>query len=908
MGLLLQVSFEIIVEIHKTVTRRQSRFCTDNLKLSLMSSGFFNRDSQRSVVRRFCDQLSNNHVSTLWIEGQSGVGKSELMELAVEIVGESVFEYELGRKYAKCNEGDLTIDFAMVSNILATIESENPKDFGKSVFQHFDRFATPTLKEALIRAIPGIRGFQWFGDMIGKGRDRHDEAQSFVSERLLNRHLVSMFSDLLEGLLPTIVPSEVIVFAIDDVAWIDEMSLEVLMLATNKLRANNISLSYILTSRDYFSLPDKSRYLTVEKRFRGIASEFINLTLDNLNRDFTKQFLHFCGRSELEHRLDFIYEYTCGNFQELAQTLKFSDESLERLYQNAVSEREPGEGSERSHEGRYLSLEYCRETIERSRLSKFLMGALTALRNSATESRLAFLAISLARTVDQDVVTADHVRATLDGLEKDGIVKQVGKLVVSHDTVLEHVNSILIGTDERTAFWEAIAGALLALETSELSFPFPENLGVAMELIGQTDTRKALDIYINNRDSLRKLGFVPREFLSIAGNCLRQLCDKISDAVLTNEAVPMVCELTLASQFAEAVALGDEVYARVGEIPDERLFAFYYHFLTAMRECDYLKRTDNVSGQHIARLLLNLDTATKFDAVRARLLYCSVLEHLSRFDVVRKIYGSLPKMISQVPDVQERTHATAMYYRNMGLAQYHGDITSELKKGIEAARSLDRDEREQDVLLGTLFNNLGMCHIHADELNEAIKAFKTSLELLNRVQYGPEAPLNNLAVCNILAGKYEVAHEYVRKAIEVPLKGAYQKLAIDTTQSTVFWKLGKRAEAFELLGPIAGATAEVRSVVDPFVRAQAAMTYAYFLFQDERFAEAAQWYQQSIIDEFPYLTEENQQRRRLLVKYCLARAGLDVGQDLGDMSTVVENGTKLLNRPYGFNILALYIN
>ena len=80
--------------------------------------------------------------------------------------------------------------------------------------------------------------------------------------------------------------------------------------------------------------------------------------------------------------------------------------------------------------------------------------------------------------------------------------------------------------------------------------------------------------------------------------------------------------------------------------------------------------------------------------------------------------------------------------------------------------------------------------------------------------------------------------------------------------------------------------------------------------KQEKYDLAASAYKKSSEFKFRLFTNEEAKRRDLLTKYCLAKAGLLFGEDLGDMSEIDILETKNISylKPFDFPTLAFYYN
>lgn len=873
-----------------------------------MTGDFFDREEEVYKIGQFCKNFSPENRSVLWIEGEPGVGKSILMEKVLSGIIEKdlLFEYEDGRKYHKCNEGDESVDFSMLSPFLSTLEQRCNIDFGAIVSEYVRNFSAISLREALLLSIPGIKGFGWMAPLFKLEQNQKIQFQKNISDFIIKSHLVSLFVNLITAILPKLYSSYLVVLAIDDISWIDFLSFRVLIASAEKLRKSGISLSFVVTTRDYASINNKEHFKAVERGMTSFADNGMcyPLQLDNLGIEKTRKYFHFSGKPEFENRLDFIFRETHGNFLRLFQTMKCSTERLERLYTKSLSEKAVKNQGDRD----LFSQEHIKTVFKRTERANIILSIITAFRNSVTESELKCIVIGVCKKLYDEFLSVDSINTCINELRNDGLVSKAGDYIFCHDRILDQVRSIEIQMGEQKKIWSAILASIMTPEKTNIHFPFPRNLVIGIDIASQISKKRALKFYFKHLPKFSSSPGIPNDYLRLGAESLCALCHTIDVYTLNTVAVEALRLLVLASLYRDAIELGDQVYKRYDELTENRRFPFLFSFLTSIRECDAIVRTDNVSAQEIADKLFNLSNLRPYQKAKALLLYCSILEYLGRFDEIVKIYNDLRGIINSIKKLDDRRHAKAVFCRNAGLAYFHGDIVGTYEEGVELAKGLaERPEHEKIVLIGTSYNNLGLGYLYNRRLDSAIDAFEKSCRYLELVQYGTECPSNNLALSYFLKKDFEKAYEYIKKARQCP-PGKYQKLGIEANYSVILWKMGLKKEALEIVAPIAKGEDLNHAVTAIVIRAHAAMSYAYFLMENNDFWKAAEYYQKSILDRFRIQNDIERNRRKLLVNYCLAKAGATVGQDIGDISILDDSDEEFFNRPYDFVTLALYVN
>jgi hypothetical protein len=88
------------------------------------------------------------------------------------------------------------------------------------------------------------------------------------------------------------------------------------------------------------------------------------------------------------------------------------------------------------------------------------------------------------------------------------------------------------------------------------------------------------------------------------------------------------------------------------------------------------------------------------------------------------------------------------------------------------------------------------------------------------------------------------------------------------------------------------------------------MNLGFYCMQAGRYAEAAQYYRKSMGVDIRLATEKERYRRDFLTRYCLARAGLLFGTELGSLNALdlLDTRSDPIAKPYDMQLLALYFN
>ena len=86
---------------------------------------FINRDTERKIINEAIQKINIGENVVIWIEGDSGVGKSFLLKYSLKKINTPLFKYLNCKEIYKCEKQDLSQEFSFISNILITLQAKD---------------------------------------------------------------------------------------------------------------------------------------------------------------------------------------------------------------------------------------------------------------------------------------------------------------------------------------------------------------------------------------------------------------------------------------------------------------------------------------------------------------------------------------------------------------------------------------------------------------------------------------------------------------------------------------------------------------------------------------------------------------------------------------------------------------
>jgi tetratricopeptide (TPR) repeat protein len=859
------------------------------------------RSLEKGAIEEFLQTDMSSPLRVLWVEGDEGVGKTDLLRYALASAGDVAFHFEDGTGYHKCRRGEEDQNFAMLTPIVGALSLRHSGAFSRSTSRSTRRLPVPPLAQILLHLTSSL-------PYIKEAKALYDpEVQDERSARMWflglarDSHASSSLSTFLVETLLSEKPDRRVLFAIDDVAWLDVMSIRVLVAAARRLIKEGFEFLIVMTS----SLRPLQAERGNQEQVRAALRDYPDLTVkdlqvENLGLQDTTRVLYEAGKHLTPEEERYVFDVTKGNFSELARILRHRDNQIRLMYEKwrAGEQRHPNIGE------RPVTKQAIRRLVAQHVVLEPVFAVLVILENFLTVSQILIAVKALSQDrVDPLLMTEEFIEQLSPAISV-GALQMVGKHLIADSAALDAARSFLL--DDGT--YETYARLLVtALSQGMLGNTMGSQPALARAITIQTELSPtdSLALFARFTPNIPSASLPDREVLLGAARAFIIAGSMTALPENWNLGARLLQQLTRRSCYEAGVSLGRCLYTNRTECDAAVWFRMLSDLLTCMREAGQLEGVPSwsVVGEQLVAAAPN-----DFERCHAAILFCSALEHLGEYEAIRNAFERVRSFLDQHPD-DVRTPSLAIdYRRNLGLAYFHGDVADEYRQALnELARTGHSiDELSQLAFEASLHNHIGLGHYHTGRVPESKRAFQKCLTILERLGVRTETPLNNLGAASLFEGNLEAAYGYLERARDVPIKPHYQTLSIDINLSVCLARLGKVDHARRLIEPIA---LRQRPIPDPAVLSHARVNYAFLLLSCGEYTSAAEYYALSNKHRFRFLREERARIRERLTKYCAARAGIIAGEDLGDMSFVDfrEDGTLPVRRPYQLDLNSLYI-
>lgn len=869
-----------------------------NQDLSVLSQkyGYFDREYEIQLANSWLLDLAKPTHPIVWIEGPSGVGKSEFAQLLIDGSNVGAFRYLDGTTLFKCRVRHRSEEFSYIAELFTQFETKDASLVSSEFEAYFEKISSIPLLSAITAVIPSINGLKWTKSLIDRSEFRIDSARINMHERFLKRHLVNCFSEIAINILLLYAGRKPYIIGIDDITSIDHLSLSTLISIINKSRHSDLNLIFIFTTRDKLSIDCINAYEETRDQIMKDRNKVKEFTFENFDRSTSSQFL-ISSRPELnKNQIKTIIDLTLGNPLELSQAVKLPPNTLDQKLRIPAPPEE--------HQFSYARLE---PIFRKNSWELAIMETLAFFDDSLT---LEVLELCARRIFDGHSINVDSgFRAGIDYLEAENFLTRKNNLLsLSHDSALRIVReySIEAGRSARSA--EILTSALMGAQLLIKFFPWPLNVVKSLKIFSEFDPANGVTVL--------------QTFV----------CDERNSRTLTASVARMGCEIASASLSNTGLAENEdylvilaEAIARHSVFEADRVFL---RPLMAVRESLSANGQFRILSAH-ARLLaeksdardLNMERAQAISSelvdvatglgplqeVKALLIDSSVNERPFNSERIEYADKQIEVLLNTCGQKSETLALEAAWLRNKGLLYFHGDLIIEYENSVNIAKRLSEKNISRSILVGTCLNNLGLANLYRGKIKTAESNFLDALSYFNEISFEAHRTYNNLGIIKFFSGEINRARELFLAAANADNSGEFESLSVQVNFSLVLWADGEqdaaRASVYEIIEEYKSGT--LRSA-DHAVYARALMQAGYFELLSGSFSRAADFYKESMIHDFRFLAYEEKKRRQQLSEYCLFRAGRKKSRSEFDVDMVGKTSL-IYDKPYNFQPLAYYI-
>ncbi|ADZ90155.1 hypothetical protein [Marinomonas mediterranea] len=797
-----------------------------------------------------------------WINGPTDSGKTTLLRYVTRTYKDQVI---CSGKRFSCSEDDKKNENNFIINFIKELYLVAPKDIEKKIHAGYKSFSRPPLWRVaygISKMLPYQKVLNSiFDSSIKDANDLEKEIRSTIKPAIIQKKYEKI---VLEYLRKESCKKSFSILIIDDITWMDNSSMELFLSIIKKALRENIKL-YVFVS---YNQDARKNNKNVKESFDNELEEYIqNIDLEHLNLEELSDVFREADIDVSSKILKTIYEKTGGVFGELDFYLRKKKEEIEMLLplENCFSEEDISHDSFRS------------EFLKNESIKHFFL-LLKQFKSGCNEK-------ILKESVEKISVEAGFEFNKYHYDENIGKLKEVGHLFVEDGIIkcsskkLEIVERHFKNEGLYSSSLKIISKVLIEISLNDANVN-NNYLNIAFSVLKKNDPESVLKKY-SDLYHLRSMQYDRREIMiSVAESAIES--KKIT--VHLNILADITIKLARINEFKIASELGIKIFTEVRDY--QYSFDFLYELIKSTRENGSLVGIRPLKEVYKRGLLISSNMKER---VRLKTLFCSALEHLCEYDMIKGLYNEIDREISSLDLCDEDDayiYATAI--RSKGLSKFHSDLDIEYKKAYDLTKLFRHENREKILLKAALANHCGLANYYNGNQDRAKEYFLESFNLLNKVSIYTETPLNNIACSLILMNKNNEAYDYLNRASDVICKPTYQTYSIEINKSINLWKLGEEDLAIDKIKRII----DDKKVPDPMILATANVNYGYFLYRKERYMEAVYKFNNAKNFQYRFLHEEYTNIETDLKNYCLIKEGLADEKDLGDMSILIDDRLK----------------
>lgn len=835
-------------------------------------SNIFDRTYEREKIDVFFKNNSN-YSRIVWIDGNSGTGKSFFVEYLISKYQENIYwEYSDNSNFYKCNHQDKNEEFKFIYNLLVTIEHDKSVFYEDKIFSYFDKIKNPTLLSSISLIFPQIKWFKWVDKLFKKNQDLKHTVDNKIIDKTLNLHLQKCFINLITDYIKKYTSN--ITFCIDDIIWMDKISFKIFLSVLKKLQMENYNFLLVVTARIHDKIEDSTDNLDIYNQLKSLSTHFLELQITNFDSIITKEFIEQNGNIYLKKNQEWLYKITDGNPKELKLAVKMPQNIIEKQINKAKIYKE-----------NYFSENLITpHLVNNTKL--ILLSLFSIINNKIEKPLLNYLTRKISNLYLKENIGNTQIQKEISELLKDEILKIDEYFIkIYHDSYSEIVLDYIISFSIYNDLLDIICDILITDSYIEKYFTNNTRYVHAINLQSTINPYKGFTLY---KDYLEKEEKIYNKSLIEAGTiCFIRDSINFNSTDLNKYSIILIDYLIIYSSFKKAVELGNIIFHNINLLNHKNLFIFISSYLKALTElCLYDDALRVISS-------FNNKNFTPDELFGIKLLEMAVKEHLLLNEDLVKIYKDLTFEIRNINSFKTKS----LFYRNKGLIEFHGNLIYTYKKAlVYAKKSTDK------LLIATTLNNLGLSFLFNQEIEKAKKCFFSSINLLKEVNHEPFRPLNNLSIALLLNKEFELSYQSLIDAFDMLNKGKFEELSIIINLSLASWKLGLKNDAKELLIPI---LSKKESLSDTAIISRAYMLMGYYFYEEKQYIKASQYYTfSSKMHNFRYLGEEEKNRKEIMSSYCKSLSEnivCDIELDIEDRDR------NFITKIYNMQPLAYYI-
>lgn len=836
---------------------------------------FLDRSYQRAEISKILIEKHEEFIFFVCFYGGQGVGKSELLRYIAGKYNFNVLDIETDRKIYRCPENDSS-SYGFAVSLINRILEQKPNDI-KKLKDFGDMNIAPPAWRLLYSLIESIPGMSKVTSAIDEEIKSAKNLESLINEHCGSQLIFERFRDYI---LDNIKIDEDIIILVDDIQYISNFSLEIIIAISKRLKESGSHVYIFATLLE----GGDGKYI-IDKIKDDERIKFFDIELGHLLPSEIQDI--FKNRDLSPQLISIIYEKTKGNFEELSTYINKPNERLVEEF-NAVK-----------NDGALSYSESFVSYIEENKICELVVFVLWRLNGGSNWDIVEAISLQMSRNI-HDIFTSreDIVKAAEMLNEKEFVnisssfIQMTKKKynIFSHSIKLSsnyncYINEFYSALSNIDKYKNEVDLDLVKLNT--------------MMLISKADT---LEFIFNSLKDSRINSFSSGFILSVA----KFMASTSVTEYNIDYMVRIAISLSRKNLFKSSIELFDHIHK--SKLNIENVYIFYYEFLKSIRESGLAKDRHDIND--LANLLIS-KSEEKEEKIKAKVLYCTVLEHLGKYREIKKIYNELNSIIKIGMQKKELSFSAIDYIKCKGLSEFHGDIINDYLSAFNYIKDNpnlfdNTSKRVRALQKACVMNQCGLSFFYKGDLKKAESFFKGCIEETSKIGLFLETPLNNLSVTFFMMGEYTAGFDIIEKAASVYNKPRYQEITIKLNKALFLSKQGKVDDAINITKKIAN---KESPVPDDILISIANVNMGYFYLLKNEYLKAAEHYKISSCFKYRFLDNEYRRVQDKMQQYCLIKSGYLNGVDLGDFSFIdlEECNSLSCNRTYRLDLNSMYI-
>lgn len=853
---------------------------------------FYNRDEERKKIQKAFEVFEKKQAIAIWIEGHKGIGKTYLLNHMAHNYEKYLFKYANNSILYKCTKAKKEHDFDYILTILVVLQNKDAKKFNRIIVEYFNSISSLTIKQGLIGILPKIPGCEITEKLFEKFEQNISNPQSAIQNIMFNQHLVKCFSDLLQLLLK----DTPYIFCIDDIIWIDNQSMEVLISLIN---SRNDLMSFFITTRHFDDLEDdweRQQYNTIhDDLFEFLyTNNFFEIQMEDFKKNIVLEILTDFKKQYLLDNFELFYDMTGGNPLEIRNSLKYSDKNIVKKIDSYKKER-PLSGSYDTRN--FLSVEFVSDCMDTNLYNQTILAVLAILDIEITYTLL----FNMCKKIFADIHNITFENYQFDNFLNRLIdiqeIEQNEGYRIKNDSDTEIIINNLINIGNYFDYIEDIAGILFE-EGKENSFYY----SILLKICCITSTTLGFDYF--KQLCARNINLTA-SIVQYASRNFQQSFDNITSENINTYIIPCVLKKLLNyGKLEEAYSLCNILYKTRNIINPEALYIFYLIFVKILVDLGKFCNDEEYSANNIYDELCSLCIRDASKRLEVELVGMTVYEHQNRLDKISTCFFNALQIVENEYENLDSC-ILSKFYRNHGLIDFHANLNKKYLQAIEFTKKIE-NRTEKEIMYGTTMNNLGLSYFYLENIEEAIKCFEISRETLYNAGYEIVRPLNNLACCYFMLDNVPTAHDYINKALEFPFSGIFEQSCVKLNQALVLIKSKDFASAVNILDSFISEY-EKNAVQDSWIYSNAFLLRGYADYLLGNYIDASKNYKKSAYHTSRFENEREQLRRQTMLKYCLTFEKVIEPFDINRILDLKNETYSFFKKPYILSLLAYYV-